>query len=115
MTFNLENYETVEERIDKFYKDYPNGRIVTDMAHYDDTKVVFKAEAFKDYDDEKPYATGYAEELRGVGRMVNKTAHLENCESSAIGRALANLNYAKKVQDPQGRKWKRYSEWNKDR
>jgi hypothetical protein len=38
-------------------------------------------------------ATGYAEEVRGAGN-VNRTSHVENCETSAVGRALANAGYA---------------------
>jgi hypothetical protein len=37
--------------------------------------------------------TGYAEEVRGAGN-VNRTSHVENCETSAIGRALANCGMA---------------------
>jgi hypothetical protein len=38
-------------------------------------------------------ATGYAEEVRGAGN-VNRTSHVENCETSAVGRALANAGMA---------------------
>lgn len=93
--FNLDTYEQVDERIARFYKEHKNGRIITEMPHYDEEKVVMKALVYKDYEDDKPSATGYAEETRGKGGPVNATAHLENCETSAIGRALANLNYAK--------------------
>lgn len=94
MNFNLNDYETVDERLKRFYKDYKNGRIITEMVHYDDSKVVFKAYLYKSFDDEKVWATGYAEETRAFGNPVNKTAHLENCETSAIGRALANAGYS---------------------
>lgn len=91
--FNLEDYETVAERLERFHKEYPTARVITDMVEYTDERVVFKAYLYKDYEDEKPTASGYAEETRGEG-YVNKTAHLENCETSAIGRALANAGYA---------------------
>ena len=51
-----------------------------------------KASLFATYEDHHPTTTGYAEEIRGSS-MVNKTSALENCETSAIGRALANYQY----------------------
>lgn len=99
MGFNLNDYETVEERLTKFWGEHPEGRIATSMEHYDEKHVVFRAEVYQDAKDEKPKATGYAEEVRGSGN-VNKTNHLENCETSAIGRALANMNYATKGKRP---------------
>lgn len=98
--FNLADYETVEERLAKFHADYPTARVETEMAHYSEDRVVFKATVFKNYEDEKSSATGYAEETRGKGGMVNSTSHLENCETSALGRALANLGYAPKGARP---------------
>ena len=93
MGFNLDNYETVEDRLIRFWADHPNGRIATSIHHYDDTKVVFRAEIYFDAADQHPKAVGYAEEVRGAS-PVNKTSHLENAETSAIGRGLANCNYA---------------------
>jgi hypothetical protein len=98
--FNLDNYETVEDRLIKFWSDHPNGRIATQMVHYDDNKVVFRAEIYFDRDkDQHPISTGYAEEIRGAS-PVNKTSHLENGETSAIGRGLANCGYATKGARP---------------
>lgn len=97
--FNLEDYETVETRLARFHEDYPTARVTTEMVEYSDERVVFKAFLYKDYEDEKPTATGFAEETRGEG-YINKTSHLENCETSAIGRALANAGYAPKGARP---------------
>jgi hypothetical protein len=99
MGFNLENYETVEDRLIRFWTDHPNGRIGTSIHHYDDNKVVFRAEVYFDAADDTPKATGYAEEVRGAS-PVNKTSHVENAETSAIGRALANCNYAPRGSRP---------------
>lgn len=99
MGFNLENYETVEDRLRRFWADHPEGRVSTSIHHYDDSKVVFRAEVFLHKDDQHPVATGYAEEVRGAS-PVNKTSHVENAETSAIGRALANCNYAPKGARP---------------
>jgi hypothetical protein len=51
-----------------------------------------KASLFVTYEDHHPTTTGFAEEVRGSS-MVNKTSALENCETSAVGRALANYQY----------------------
>lgn len=97
--FNLSDYETVEERLEKFWADNASGRIATSVHHYDAEYVVFRAEVYRDIADSCPTATGYAEEKRGAG-TVNKTNHVENCETSAIGRALANMGYATKGKRP---------------
>ncbi len=98
--FNLQEYEPVEERLERFHKDYKEGRVITEMVEYSDERVVFKAELYRNFEENKPWATGYAEETRGQGGLVNTTAHLENCETSAIGRALANAGYAPKGKRP---------------
>lgn len=97
MRFNLDNYETVEARLAKFWEDCPNGQIFTQIHHYDENRVVFKAEVYKDISDPRPVATGFAEEVRDAS-PVNRTSHVENAETSAIGRALANWRYASKTQ-----------------
>jgi len=93
--FNLDEYELVEDRLRKFWKDYPNGRVNTEVvsSSADGTMVIVKAEMFMDFKDDKPVSTGLAQETKGVGGFANKEAWLENCESSAIGRALANWKY----------------------
>ena len=95
--FNLNDYETVEERIRRFYKDNPDARITTELVSTDGdpgrTRWIVKAYVFRDSERDKPDATGYAFEVDGSG-MTQKAAALETCETSAIGRALANLNYS---------------------
>jgi hypothetical protein len=97
MGFNLENYETVASRLDRWLVKYelpevvvPRTRVETELVHYTDNRCVFKASI---YIDNILVSTGWAEETRGEG-MVNKTSHVENCESSAVGRALANAGLA---------------------
>jgi hypothetical protein len=98
--FNLNDYETVESRIARFYKDHPDGRIitknVTSIADRTVSTWVVKAIIYlTDADQERklPKATGYAFEIDGAG-MANKTSALENAETSSIGRALANAGYS---------------------
>lgn len=110
--FNLNDYETVEERLRRLYDAHPDARVITkNLTTSQDRQVstwVVQAEIWlpawtlsKDsYEwfvqdrDASPWylkATGLAFEVDGTG-MANKTSALENCETSAIGRALANMN-----------------------
>jgi len=93
--FNLEDYETVEERLVKFWKDYPDGQIQTKLLESTVSRFIVEASIFRTEADPRPWTTGLAEETV-QGRGVNATSALENCETSAIGRALANAGYATK-------------------
>ena len=97
--FNLADYEPVEVRLEKFIKDYPTFRIATELEVVEATRYIVKAYLFKDASDGVAWATGYAEETV-TSRGVNQTSALENCETSAIGRALANAGYAPKGKRP---------------
>ena len=92
MSFNPADYASVDERLPLFWKDCPRGRIVTELIVDDGTRIVMKAELYADIADAVPTTTGFAEEVRGSS-MVNKTSAIENCETSAIGRALANYQF----------------------
>ena len=97
--FNLADYEPVEVRLEKFIKDYPAFRIATELEVVEKDRYIVKAYLFKDASDGVAWATGYAEETV-TQRGVNQTSALENCETSAIGRALANAGYAPKGKRP---------------
>jgi hypothetical protein len=97
--FNLADYEPVEVRLEKFIKDYPDFRISTELEVVEATRYIVKAYLFKTSQDSIAWATGYAEETVST-RGVNQTSALENCETSAIGRALANAGYAPKGKRP---------------
>jgi hypothetical protein len=97
--FNLSEYEPVEVRLEKFIKDYPAFRISTELEVVEATRYIVKAYLYKDSADVVAWATGYAEETV-TSRGVNQTSALENCETSAIGRALANAGYAPKGKRP---------------
>ena len=93
--FNLEDYETVEERLAKFWKDHPEGRIETKLIVNTPTQYIVWSAIYRDSADVQPWATGLAEETV-QGRGVNATSALENCETSSLGRSLANAGYATK-------------------
>jgi hypothetical protein len=97
--FNLADYETVEVRLEKFIKDYPDSRIATELEVCDRDRYIVKAYLYKVAADTVAWTTGYAEE-KVTDRGVNSTSALENCETSAIGRALANAGYAAKGKRP---------------
>ena len=104
----LDDYEPVEDRLAKFWAEHPDGQILTEIVDSEVGTWIVKASVWRyrwkliDLDIEKvptehvrPDATGLAQEVV-TDRGVNSTSALENCETSAIGRALANLGYAAK-------------------
>jgi hypothetical protein len=100
MRFDLSKYSTVAERLTQFHKDYPGGRIVTHISDITGdigkTRWVVKATIYLTADDQRDgiaKATGHAFEVDGTGG-ANATSALENCESSAIGRALMVAGYS---------------------
>ena len=97
--FNLAEYETVEERLQKFWAKFPDGRIETEIIDATPTSFIVMARLFRTEADAKPYATGMAHEVV-TAKGVNSTSALENCESSCLGRALANGGFAKSGKRP---------------
>ncbi len=91
MGFNLDDYEPVAARHSRWLAQHPNGRTITHMVSTPGSDIcVIRAELWL---EDVCIATGYAEEVRGAGN-VNRTSHVENCETSAVGRALANAGMA---------------------
>jgi len=99
--FDVESYATVQERIAQFYQDFPDGSIRTFLAKSDGPEVIFEARIYRTPEEAGMgiYTSGWAREVEGK-TPVNRTSHLENCESSAVGRALANLGYATDARRP---------------
>ena len=98
-TFDPDGYAPVAERVRLFYKVHPTGRIETELVSRTEREVVFKALVFRAAEDTRPAATGWAAEREGDGD-INLVACLENTETSAVGRALANLGFTASRQRP---------------
>lgn len=88
--FNLNDYIQVHERLELFRKDHPDWGLLTEITVDDGQRIVIRA-TITDQSG-RFIATGHAEEVRGSS-PVNRTSAVENAETSAWGRALANLGY----------------------
>ena len=97
--FDPASYAPVAERISLFYEAFPRGRIITEMVSRTERDVVFRALVYRQAEDGEAAATGWAAEREGDGQ-VNTVACLENTETSAIGRALANLGFTASRERP---------------
>lgn len=100
--YNPDEYEPVEERLRAFWDEHPHGSVTTELVHHSEKQFVVKAYVYASGQNTvggRLLATGYAEETVGSSQ-VNRTSALENCETSAIGRALANAGYAPKGKRP---------------
>jgi len=95
--FNLENYETVKERKKRFYDDYPDGSLITELVYHEQGHCIMKGFVYRNKEElEKklPHGVSHAEEYQGEGGFANKYSWMENCDESAIGRALDNAGYS---------------------
>jgi hypothetical protein len=98
-TFDPDSYAPVAERIRLFYARFPSGRIITDLVSRHEGETVFKALVYRGATEPNPAATGWAAEREGDGD-INTVACVENTETSAIGRALANLGFTASSRRP---------------
>jgi hypothetical protein len=94
--FNLADYATVQERIEAFWKKYPNGALITKDLTTDADRERKQwrvyAECWFDVNDPMPRGTGLAFEIDG-GAGANMTSAYENAETSSLGRCLATANF----------------------
>jgi hypothetical protein len=88
--FNLSEYQTVQERVDLFWSRFSEGRFNLELISMTPEQVVFKAEVYLHKDDLYPATVDFAEERLGSS-PVNKTSFVENCATSALGRAISML------------------------
>ena len=93
--FNLNEYQTCAERLELFWKDHPDGRVDTKLIEASASRFIVQAYIYRTEVDQYPWASGLAEETVS-GRGVNATSALENAETSALARALANAGYSPK-------------------
>ena len=84
------DYAEVNQRIKAFRMVYPQGGIPTEMISNENGICIFKASVITD--DGKILATGTAYEKEGSS-FINKTSYIENCETSAVGRALGMAGF----------------------
>lgn len=84
----LEDYVDVATRLARFHEKYATGSVTSEITVDDGKRIVFKAEATAWVEGTLKAGTGHAEEIRG-STYINRTSALENCETSAWGRALA--------------------------
>ncbi len=99
MAFNINDYETVEVRLGRFIADYPDFMVHTELLEHSEKRFIVLAKIYRTCADSQPFATGLAYEIIS-DRGVNSTSALENAETSAIGRSLANAGYAAKGKRP---------------
>ena len=93
--FNLSEYQTCAERLELFWKEHPDGRVDTKLIEASGSRFIVQAYIYRTEVDQHPWASGLAEETV-AGRGVNATSALENAETSALARALANAGYSPK-------------------
>jgi hypothetical protein len=91
MGFNLDDYEPVASRIKRFWEEHPLGAIHTELIFDDGHRCVVKATVYFD-STAQPVSSDYAEEIQ-TERGVNSTSRIENCSTSAQGRALAAAGF----------------------
>ena len=99
LLYDVGEYAPVADRITMFYARYPTGRILTRLLSRTRYEITVQAFVFRSLDEQRPSATGLASERIGDGD-INTVACLENTETSAIGRALANLGLTASAQRP---------------
>ena len=93
MPFNIDDYIEVKDRVKQLKKDYPDSVIQTDVIELTDTRVTIKAFIYLDNEGKKP-TTGHSYMNIPGTTSFTRGSELENAETSAVGRAIANLGYA---------------------
>ena len=87
-----EDYIPVAERIAAFYAKHPEGSLQSEMVELSDARVVIRAYAYRTPDDIRP-GIGYSSLTIPGGTPFTRGSEVENCETSAWGRAIAALGF----------------------
>ena len=88
--FNLADYQTVQERIEIFWRLYPEGRILNEIVLTNDRECIIKCSVWKDGSKVMPDSVDFAQEPI-TEKGINSVSAIENCSTSATGRALSLL------------------------
>jgi hypothetical protein len=83
-------YAEVNQRIKAFRMVYPTGAIITDMVQNENGICIFRADIRNEEGDLIATGTAYEKEN---STFINKTSYIENCETSAVGRALGMAGF----------------------
>ena len=89
--FNLEDYETVSDRVARFQKLHLGGRIVTEVISLDNVKgeVLAKAAVYREHEDTQPAGVDYAFGIAATYPQSMRKFYVEDTVTSAVGRALS--------------------------
>jgi hypothetical protein len=89
--FNLENYETVADRVARFQKQHINGRITTRVISLDNAKgeVLAMAKVYRKQEDTEPAGVDYAFGIAATYPQSMRKFYVEDTVTSAVGRALS--------------------------
>jgi len=87
----LDNYETVNQKVQRLHATYPTNRIETSIIDWQPDKgyILIECRIFRHYDDEKPAAIDYAHGMVGAYNPQMKRWYVEDTVSSAIGRCAS--------------------------
>jgi|TARA_R100000479_G_C6376116_1_gene199071 hypothetical protein len=84
------DYKLIVQRVNEFRQAHPEFGVETEVLHHDEIRVVAQVRIFDEQG--RIRGSGVAEEFREASR-INQTSAMENCETSAFGRALASMGY----------------------
>lgn len=93
--FNMEDYVPVNERIDAFKAEFPDGCLQSEIVELSESRVIVKAYAYRTPDDARPGIGHSSVEIPGKTTFT-KGSEIENAETSAWGRAIVALGFETK-------------------